>query len=602
MSAYNNFGIAIYFSTRCLASITTIEEFEKEFSFLEKHLKISKVYLETHRDDMDTPSELLHSVKEFFERKGIRVSGGITTTFFKTFENKPLIDETGIFGCGGTVLGSNAKALPSAEKGKKKVWSTLCYTDEQTRLKLKEIAEYTASIFDEFILDDFYFTNCTCPSCIGKKGGRSWEQFRLELMTEVSENLIINPAKKINPNCNVIIKYPNWYEAYQETGYNTQTQPLLFDEIYTGTETRDTNHSMQHLPRYGSYSLMRWMENVKPGRNGGGWIDPHQGIQNLAYYLEQAYLTYFAKGRELMLFCYSWIVDTIFIPPLGFELEKLDQILGEAGVPVGIPVYEPHHAHGEDHLYDYLGMAGLAFEPMPSFPECKPGSLVMLTANSACDEQVLDKMKAHLMKGGDVCITSGFLSAMQEKGIEEFTSARCTGSKVCSGEYTIGGAGSVFNGDYYGRDKVLLPSVCYMNNAADCLIAAHKEDNCFPVLLRNRYANGTLYILAIPDDYAEIYKFPTEVLTTVRQYLMSSLGIYIEGGDNIGLFLYDNGTFIVESFLDRNTKIRLHIASGRKKLTDLRTGMEIEPLLRKDTESIFEIPLMPVLYKVFKLD
>ena len=54
MVGYKNFGVAVYFTTRCLASITTLEEFEKEFSFLEKHLKIS-VYLETHRDDMDVP-------------------------------------------------------------------------------------------------------------------------------------------------------------------------------------------------------------------------------------------------------------------------------------------------------------------------------------------------------------------------------------------------------------------------------------------------------------------------------------------------------------------------------------------------------------------
>lgn len=599
MAEYKNFGIAVYFSTRCLAGITAIEAFEKEFAFLEKHLKISKVYLETHRDDMDMPADLLKSVKRFFESKGITVSGGITTTLFQTFENKPLIDETGIFGCGGTVLGKNAQLLPSPVKGKKTVWQTLCYTDPVARQKLKEVSEFTASIFDEFILDDFYFTSCTCESCIKAKGDKSWEQFRLELMAEVSENLVIEPAKKVNPKCNIIIKYPNWYEAYQETGYNTEIESQLFDEIYTGTETRDTNHSLQHLPRYGSYSLMRWMENVKPGKNGGGWIDPHQGIQNLAYYLEQAYLTYFAKGRELMLFCYSWIVDTIFVPPLGFELEKLDQILGETGNPVGIPVYEPHHAHGEDHLYDYLGMAGLAFEPRPSFPETK--SLILLTQNSAKDEQVLDKMKEHMIHGGDVCITSGFLKVMQGKGVEDFTSAYYTDRRVCTKDYMVSGTGSVFNGDYYGRNNTLLPILGYMNNSADCLIAACKEDNNFPVLLRNGYANGTIYTLTIPDDYADFYKYPKEVLTTLRQYLMSSLGIYMEGGDNVGIFLYDNGTFIVESFLDHNAKIRLHVATGTKKLIDVRTGREVAPLLCRESESIFEIPLMPVYYKVFKL-
>ncbi len=599
MAEYKNFGIAVYFSTRCLAGITTIEAFEKEFAFLEKHLKISKVYLETHRDDMDMSADLLKSVKSFFESKGIKVSGGITTTLFQTLENKPLIDETGIFGCGGTILGKNAQLLPSPVKGRKTTWQTLCYTDPGARQKLKEVSEFTASIFDEFILDDFYFTNCTCESCIKAKGEKSWEQFRLELMAEVSKNLVIKPAKKVNPKCNIIIKYPNWYEAYQETGYNTEIESQLFDEIYTGTETRDTNHSLQHLPRYGSYSLMRWMENVKPGKNGGGWIDPYQGIQNLAYYLEQAYLTYFAKGRELMLFCYSWIVDTIFVPPLGFELEKLDQILGETGNPVGIPVYEPHHAHGEDHLYDYLGMAGLAFEPQPAFPATK--SLILLTQNSAIDEQVLDKMKEHLIHGGDVCITSGFLKVMQGKGIEDFTSARYSDKKVYTKDYLVSGTSSVFNGEYYGRNEVMLPILGYMNNSADCLVAARKEDNNFPLLLRNSYANGTIYTLTVPDDYADFYKYPREVLTTLRQYLMSSLGIYMEGGDNVGIFLYDNGTFIVESFLDHNSKIKLHVASGTKKLIDIRTGAEVAPLLRREIESIFEIPMMPVYYKVFKL-
>lgn len=598
MVGYKNFGVAIYFTTRCLASITGIEEFEKEFSFLEKHLKISKVYLETHRDDMDTPEELLSTVKRFFENKGIKVAGGITTTLFRSFKNKPLIDETGIFGCGGTVTGKNAALQPRPEKGTMTTWSTMCFTDEAVRRKMKEISEFTASIFDEFILDDFFFSNCTCESCIKAKGDRSWEQFRLDLMTEVSENLVIKPAKKVNPNCNVIIKYPNWYEAYQETGYNTETQPMMYDGIYTGTETRDTDHSPQHLPRYGSYSLMRWMENIRPGKNGGGWIDPHQGIHNLAYYLEQAHLTLFAKGRELMLFCYTWTVDSIYIPPLGFELEKLDQIIGEMGEPVGLPVYEPHHAHGEEHLYDYLGTAGIAFEPMPGFPQTD--KLILLTANSAKDENVLDRMKDHLFRGGDICITSGFLEAMQGKGIEAFTCARVTGGRVYAKDYLIGGFGSVFKGECYGRDEVLLPVVKYMTNSADCLIAICKNDNNFPVLLRSRYANGTIYVLTTPDDYADIYKYPREVITVIRQYLMSSLGIYMEGDGKCGLFLYDNDTLIIESFMYKNTRVRLH-AAGVRKLRDIRNGFEAEPIQEKDGESIFEVPLQPVFYRAFKL-
>ena len=140
MVGYKNFGVAVYFTTRCLASITTLEEFEKEFSFLEKHLKISKVYLETYRDDMDVPEELLRKVKQFFENKGIKVSGGITTTIFRSYRNKPLIDEAGIFGCGGSVIGKNASLVPKPEKGTMTTWSTMCFTSEAERHKMKEIS------------------------------------------------------------------------------------------------------------------------------------------------------------------------------------------------------------------------------------------------------------------------------------------------------------------------------------------------------------------------------------------------------------------------------------------------------------------------------
>lgn len=599
MARYKNFNIAIYFTTRCIASINSLEEFERDFGFFEKHLKCSKVYLETHRDDMDTPKEKLEQLRDLFTVKGMDVSGAITTTLMKSTKNKPLIDETGVFGCGGSILEKSGKVEPPVEKGYQRIWNTFCYTDEASRRKLQEVAEYTASIFDEFIIDDFYFTNCTCPSCIEAKGDRSWEEFRLQLMTEVSRELVVGPAKAINPKVKAIIKYPNWNESYPETGYNPETQKDIFDLVYTGTETRDTNHTFQHLPRYGSYSLLRWFENLKPGYNGGGWIDQWNSIQNLGYYLEQAFLTFFAKGRELTLFCYSWLVDTVYIPPLGHELEHLDQIIGEIGKPLGIPVYQPIHSSGEEHLIDYLGMAGLAFEPTPQFPETD--RLIMLTAESVKDPEIMGKLKAHLMKGGDACLTSGFIRETQGKGVEEFTSVIYTDKKVITKDYTILGPGWGFTGDYCGRDTVIFPGLKYKNNAAESLILANKEDNNFPVFLRNEYGKGTIYVLAVSDDFAEIYLYPMEVLTFIRQYLMSGMGIYLEGGAKVGLFLYDNDTFILESFQDQACKVKLHLVGGNRKLIEVKNGKELPASIRKEKETIFEIELWPVFYRMFRI-
>ena len=69
-----------------------------------------------------------------------------------------------------------------------------------------------------------------------------------------------------------MIKYPNWYDHFQGLGFNLEAQPAMFDGIYTGTETRDPSSS-QHLQAYLGYNIFRYFENLKPGGNGGGWVD-----------------------------------------------------------------------------------------------------------------------------------------------------------------------------------------------------------------------------------------------------------------------------------------------------------------------------------------
>ncbi|MDD4869435.1 MAG: hypothetical protein PHR77_02650 [Kiritimatiellae bacterium] len=40
-----------------------------------------------------------------------------------------------------------------------------CYTDKATQEKLKAIFEFTAGLFDEIMIDDVWFTDCKCPEC-----------------------------------------------------------------------------------------------------------------------------------------------------------------------------------------------------------------------------------------------------------------------------------------------------------------------------------------------------------------------------------------------------------------------------------------------------
>ena len=56
-------------------------------------------------------------------------------------------------------------------------------------------------------------------------------------------------------------------------GFDLDREPKIFDGIYTGTETRDPEITDQNLQPYESYHIIRYFENIAPGRNGGGWVD-----------------------------------------------------------------------------------------------------------------------------------------------------------------------------------------------------------------------------------------------------------------------------------------------------------------------------------------
>jgi len=407
----------------------------------------------------------------------------------------------------------------------------------------------------------FYFTSCSCEDCIKSKGDKSWQEYRLNLMTEVSQKYVVDPAKRVNPKVNMIIKYPNWVESYHENGYNPETQKDIFDEIYVGTETRDPKYTQQDLPRYLSYYLMRWFENVKPSKNKGGWFDSFEC--NLNQYLEQAYLTLFAKAKEITLFDFNSLRNTVYIPPLGFELERLDNILSLLGDPMGVRVYHPFHSDGEDHLVDYLGMIGIPFEPSPyfSFQE----SPIFITETSCGDRDILNKMKKALISGNTIIITSGVLRRLRGKGIEEFTSVRYTDRKVNIDFFAIDSAMIGFT-KYVHSQEILFPVLEYYTNSSWPVVVGIKGERNFPILLKDFYGSGKLYVLNVPDNFFDVYNLPVEVLNEIRKIFMEKIGIYFEGEGKISLFLYNNNYAIVESFLPHRSEITLRFKDKSTKI------------------------------------
>lgn len=563
---YNNFNTAIYVTVRDMEQIAANPEFEKEFAFIEKHLHLDKVYLETYRGQHLVDKDKVQKVKDFFSKKGIQTSGGITTD-----------------------VSSNWQFL------------SFCYTNPDHLERLKQIVQYTAEIFDEIILDDFYFTNCKCDSCIKAKEERSWSEFRTEKLKEVSEEIIIKTAKQVNPKVNLIIKYPNWYDDYQNTGYNLKDEPKLFDEIYTGTETRDPRYTQQNLQRYLSYFLVRYLENVKPGNNGGGWFDTFDCLYNLGSYAEQCYLTLFAKAREVTLFCLGTILhrDSIFVPLVGYVYEQVDKFLGELGNPVGIPCYKPYHSSGENYLHSYLGMLGLPLEPVPEFPT--DSELLLLTESANQDPLIMKQIKSHLVGGKKVVITSGLLKALNSKGFEDIAQIRYSDHKVAVSKFAYPFYECSF-GNYFDAAKpILIPQIEYSTNDCTPLIVGFGEHKNYPILLQVKYGAGILYILTIPEDFGDLYNLPDPVLNQIRLYLTNSTGIRLESPPNVGLFLYDNNTLLVESFLPYHSDVKICFAQKEIELFDLQNNVQMKGR-NSESGAEFQFKIAPTTYRVFRYE
>ena len=101
-----------------------------------------------------------------------------------------------------------------------------------------------------------------------------------------------------------------------------------------------------------------------------------------------------------------------------------------------------------------------------------------------------------------------------------------------------------------------------------------QNDLGYPLLLQAGYAKGSLYVLTIPENFSDLYSFPPQVLTQIRNVLLRNFPVRVESPGDVSLFLYDNDTFIVESFLPGSVDVRVSLDPKFSEIRDLITGEE----------------------------
>ena len=603
---YKHFKTAIYIPVNVTQSLVDPQVFEHQFARAMSQVPFDKVYIEGYRDNHFASDAEIEAVKRQFQAKGIEVAGGVTLA----------------------AGGFNGQFM------------TFDYESSRDRDTCKRAMALMARHFDHVILDDFTFYTSKSDADIKAKGKRTWTDYRLATMRKVSKDLIIDPARAVNKNVKIVIKYPNWYEHFEGLGFDLAQQPEMFDGIYAGTETRDPVITDQLLQQYESYNIIRYYETLrKDGKNGGGWVDTYS-IRYVDRYAEQLWDTMLAKAPEITLFNWHpaaqdtpaeagarpWAgQDTSFnwdrivadwkaanpdaaAPPgwglaAGAALKQIDAVLDQLGKPTGIPTYRPaNSSSAEDFLPNYLGNVGIPIALTARFPQ--DAQTILLTQASAADPDILDKVKRQLEAGKAVFVTSGFVKATQDpkrkdRGFQDLVEVYATGNQVLLNDYYNGyGAGngaSLRDDPKVAPRDVLFPELHYFTNDAWPIIRGVAGARGFPVLLMNRYSKGVLYILSIPSNIGDLYSMPPGVMNSVKTYLMADTPVRIEAPAGVSLFTYDNGAYVIQSFRDTPTTVKVvkHAVDGKA-----RPAAETVPGASRDTVS--EVVIPPHSFRVYK--
>lgn len=124
---------------------------------------------------------------------------------------------------------------------------------------------------------------------------------------------------------------------------------------------------------------------------------------------------------------------------------------------------------------------------------------------------------------------------------------------------------------------MVIPQIQYLTNDAWEELSAMDETNGWPMLISAGYAKGTLYALTIPESFTDLYNLPPTILSRIRDTVTRELPVRVDGPAMVSLFLYDNGTFIVESFLDQSVDVSVTVTGQIAALHDLLSGESLSP-------------------------
>ena len=202
-------------------------------------------------------------------------------------------------------------------------------------------------------------------------------------------------------------------------------------------------------------------------------------------------------------------------------------------------------------------------------------------------------------------ITTGLLRALN-KQFSDIAVINYTDKKSKVKEFAVHMMHCSFKDYYYSEKEILLPHIDFKTNDSWQMAVGIDTSNNHAVLLQNKYSKGNLYVLTIPDNLGDLYSYPEAVLNLIRETASVSLPVHIEAPSNIGLFIYDNNTFIVESFRKTNAEFTVVVHKEYQHISQIEpSNCYIAPQfdgMSRNGNTYFKISLQPGEYKALRIE
>ena len=439
----------------------------------------------------------------------------------------------------------------------------MCYNNPDHLAQLERRSRAVAQVFDDFILDDWLFTTCTCEKCVAGRGKSTWADYRTKLLLEKSKKYIIDPAREVHPGIKVTIKNPNWYEGHRDNGYDVLNETHQFDAMAVGIETRTRATHDQHIPIYSGYVFQKWWSSVDPAKWVGSWLDNYTMKGEDNDYVAQVWQAVMAQAPEIILWSGGHLHHTGPFSDVYAHfremLPEFDRVAGMLnGPPRGVPIYLPYGSEGEYNIFGYLGMAGIPLAPVGRFPAESQNAI--FTRHSLRDPDLAEKMLARLRAGHDVFMTWELLCKLQDTEFRNTLNVIEPGGSVSSSVFRTRAG---WNDQITKADRAFVfPRIGTTTWPYAREVAVVREDGDFGVLLSVKYLNGTLYVLNMPENSYDLLRLPPQVLNMIRRAFNGELGVQLTGPGGVGMYLFGSGQYVLYNMSDETANVSLRF--GKK--------------------------------------